>query len=446
MSLLLNGLSGLQASQKVLEVASQNIANMNTPGYSRQDAILAARSDGSYNRLSAGAGVEVQSIRRIADDYRVAALWRASSQLGFDDQMQTQVEQVEGIVGGEELSVTKGLDTLFAAFNAASEAPQSIATRQQIIASASSLADRFNQLSNNLDMQERQIDEQSQAMTADINSQISSIARLNEKIVDVQSRGGNTAQLEDQRDLAIKALSERVEVRTQSFPDGHTNVTLAGGQPLVLGAKASSMSLTAGNLSLDFKGQSFPITDPGGQLGALQSYQTGTLADIRSRLDTQADNIATQINNQLAAGFDLNGNPGAALFQFDPTSPASTLEVNPALTPEELAFIGDDGAGNPVGGAGDNSNLLQVVDLKAGFYDDFSGLVGDIAINSAQIQAQASASQSLLNDAQNRRDSVSGVNQDEEAVRLMEFTQAYQANAKVVSTADQVFNTLLGMF
>lgn len=445
MSLLLNGLSGLSASQKVLEVASQNIANLNTPGYTRQDAVLMSRGGGS-DRLSSGNGVEVTAIRRIADDYRVATLWRASSQFGYDDRMQTLVQQVEGIVGSDELSVNKGLDTLFAAFNAATEAPQSIATRQQILASASALADRFNQLAHNLDIQQRQIDEQAVAMTASINSQTASIARLNERIADVQARGGNTAQLQDQRDLAIKELAGHMELRTQAFPDGRVNVTLSSGQPLVLGNKSATLDFSGGTLSLELEGQNFPVDQPGGEMGALLTYRDVTLADIRGRLDTQAQDLADQINNQLAAGFDLNGNPGAALFQYDPASPSGTLELNPAITPEELAFIGDGGSGNPVGGSGDNSNLLDVVALKTGFYDNFSGLVGDIAIGSAQAQAQADASQSLLHDAQNQRDSVSGVNQDEEAIRLMTFTQAYQANAKVISTADQVFNTLLGMF
>lgn len=444
-NILGNALSGLNAAQTVLTVASQNISNANTPGYSRQDAILASRADTSPSRLSAGNGVEVADIRRIADDFRTSALWRSTSQSGFDGQMQTLVEQAEDIIGGEELSLSAGIDTLFAAFNAAAEAPQSTAVRQQILASADALANRFNQLAGNLDMQERQISEQTEAQVDTINSQLKNVARLNERIADIQAKGGNTAQLQDQRDLAIQSLAEHLDVRTQSFPDGRVNVTLTAGQPLILGDKASTLALDNDQLSLEYKGQNFPVTDAGGELGALMTYRSDTLAGIRERLNNQAENLADSINTQLNSGYDLNGDAGVDLYQFDPAAPAGTIRVAD-IKPEQLAFRADDGTGNPLGGPGDNANLLAVIYMKAGFYDDYTGLVGDIGIQSAQIQASAQASRSLVQDAQQQRDSVSGVNQDEEAIRLMEFTQHYQANAKVIGTADQIFNTLLGMF
>lgn len=440
-----NALSGLHAAQTVLTVTSQNIANANTPGYSRQDAILISRADTSPSRLSAGNGVEVADIRRIADDFRTSALWRATSQYGFDGQMQTLVEQVEYIIGGEELSLSAGIDTLFTAFNAAAEAPATIAVRQQIIASADALAKRFNQLAGNLDMQERQISEQTGALVDSINSQLKNVARLNERIADVRAKGGNTAQLQDQRDLAIRTLAEYVDVRTQNFPDGRINVTLASGQPLVLGDEAAALTYENDRLSLEYKGQTFPVTDSGGQLGALLTYRADTLAEVRARLNVQARNLAESLNSQLNSGYDLNGDAGADLYAFDPAAPAASIRVTDIM-PEQLAFRAGDGSGNPLGGPGDNTNLLAVIGLKAGFYDDYTGLVGDIGIQSAQVQASAQASQNLLQDARQQRDSVSGVNQDEEAVRLMEFVQHYQANAKVIGVADQMFNTLLGMF
>jgi flagellar hook-associated protein 1 FlgK len=446
MTILGNGLSGLAAAQHVLNTTSQNIANANTPGYSRQEAVLASRIDTSPNRLTPGAGVEVAELRRIADDFRIAALWRANNQAGFDNQMETLVAQAEDIIGGSELSVSGGIDSLFAAFNAAAEAPQSMATRQQILSSAASLASRFNQLAGNLDLQKRQIDEQATTLVSGINGQTASIARLNAQIADIQARGGNTSQLEDQRDLAVQKLAGNLALDVQKFPDGRMNVSLSGGQPLVLGSKPATMSLVNGELSLDLKGQVFPITSPGGQLGALQDYRNGTLNELRTSLNGQAERLAVDLNAQLVKGYDLNGDPGAELYESDANDPAASLRLAAGVEPERLGFIGDDGTGNPVGGSGDNTNLLEVITLKSGFYDAYTGLLGNLAIQSAQIQAEASASRGMLADAQSRRDSVSGVSQDEEAVRLMQFTQAYQANAKVVSTAGRVFDTLLGMF
>src|SRR5690606_28643248 len=202
------------------------------------------------------------------------------------------------------------------------------------------------------------------------------------------------------------------------------SVTLPAGQPLVMTGKAATLKLDNGQLSLTMKNQTFPVERTGGQLGALLDYQNQTLAGIRSRLDQQAEQLATAINDQLQQGYDLNGDNGIALFTFEANGAAGTLAINPQMTADKLAFIGDDGTGNPVGGAGDNGNLLEIVGLKATFYDAYTALVGDVAIPSAQIQALACASTSLLQDAQSRRVGVSDVNQDEAGIRLRNFLEA----------------------
>src|SRR5690554_7987209 len=121
MSLLGNALSGLTAAQQVLNVASQNIANVNTPGYSRQEAVIHARTDGSHGRLSPGAGVEVTSLRRIAYGYLVASLWRASSRAGYDSQTGTLLGFSEAGVGGGGLGSINGVGSLFAGLHGAYE-------------------------------------------------------------------------------------------------------------------------------------------------------------------------------------------------------------------------------------------------------------------------------------------------------------------------------------
>lgn len=444
MSLLGNGLSGLSASQQMLNVASNNIANINTPGYTRQEGTLVSRADGSTG-LSPGNGVQLTGMRRIADEFATAALWRAGSQVGYFEKMESLFGQAEGIVGSESLSIAKGLDSFFASLNSAASDPNVPAARQQILSSATSLANRFNQLSHSLDLQEKQILSEAGGVVKGANSLTTNIGKLNSNIAIAAAKGANTSPLEDQRDNLVKELAEIADIRTQAMPDGRLNISLSNGQPLVLGSSAATMSMTAGNLTLDFDGKTFSANNAGGKIGALMDYRNDTLLDIKDKLNLQAQTLADDINNQLASGFDLNGTPGAPLFIYSAPSEAGTLSVSPSITPEELAFIGDDGAGAPVGGSGENSNLMDLIALKDGFYDDFNGLVGSLGIQSATAQAEASASRELRDSAQYRRDSVSSVNQDEEAVKLMAYTQAYQANAKVISTADQIFNTLLGI-
>src|SRR5690606_24499743 len=240
MSLLGNGLSGLTAAQQVLNVTSQNIANVNTPGYSRQEAVIHARTDASHGRLSPGAGVEVTSLRRIADDYLVASLWRAGSQSGYDSQMETLLGFAEAVVGSDELGITTGLDSFFAALNAATEAPQSVAARQQVLASGNALASRFQQLSANLTLQERQINEQAAANVPTINSQRENLAILSRMVTELQAKSGNTSQPEAQRHIAVGELAKYRDVRTQLYRDDRKCVTKPARQPLVKNGKAST--------------------------------------------------------------------------------------------------------------------------------------------------------------------------------------------------------------
>ena len=441
MGMLSNGLSGLIASQASLNVVSQNVANANVKGYSRQEAVQGTRTGNSNNGLEAGQGVQVNDIRRVTDDYLNNNLWRATSSMGRNETFSDYLVQAEQLFGNDNLSVSTGLDGFYDALNFASESPQSIAPRQQVVASAEALARRFNSLAANLDTQRTQIIEQADASIAQVNTLAAEIGTLNQKIVEAQAQGGNASALEDKRDETLKEISELIEVRVARQSDGSMDISLTGGQPLVLGNSAATLVRTGSDFSLQFATQSFPFSgDVGGKIGGLLAYRDDVLDTVDAELNTIAQTLADDFNNQLALGEDLNNNPGGAVFAYDPLDPAGSLSVAAGFQAEDLAF------GAPGTGGGDNSNLLSMIDLKDGHYDAYTGLVGDMAIQSAQAQAEYSASVSIANEALAKRDSVSGVNLDEEAMNMMTFMQAYQANAKVISGADQLFNTLMGMF
>lgn len=443
-----NALSGLQASQYALNVVSQNVANVNTPGYSRQEAIFAARTSLGFGDLAVGSGVEINALRRISDGYINASLWRANTQSGYDDQYETLVKQTEAIIGSDDLNISDALDSFYEALNAASASPEDIAARQEVIASARSMSYKFTQISSELDEQERQIGDGAKAIVTGVNSQTQIIADLNDRIIEVSAKGGNTATLEDQRDSALLALSEYVDVKTSTQANGSVTVSLSAGQPLVIDGQASTMTLTGEDLAINFANESFPVAahQVGGSLGANREYIQDELAGYRTQLNDLAQSIADKVNTQLQAGYDLNSDPGVALFSYDPLNPAGSLAINAAMTPEKLAFIGDDGGGNPIGGIGDNTNIQAILGQADGFYNDYSELISGLAVSSARVQSLAASSRSLLDDATNKRDGMSGVNRDEEATNLLNYSQSYQANAKVISTAGELFDTLMRMF
>lgn len=443
MSMLNNALSGLNASQIALNVVSNNVANSNVSGYTRQQSVNSSLISNSNNALASGLGVEVSSINRITDDYLNSNLWRSNSSYGYNQAYSDRITVTEQLVANENLSVAQGLDALFNAFNSASTEPSSIAPRQLIISSAEALTQKFNTLAANLDTQRVQIEEQVDGMLGMANIQFNEIATLNQKIVDGTAQGGNISALLDQRDETVQSLSKIMDVEVARMKDGSYTISMTGGQPLVLGSSSAELTRVGSNYQVNLAGQAFSFSgDIGGEMGGILSYQSEVLDSTEASLNQQAKAFADDINNQLAAGQDINtpAGTGAPIFSYNPLDPASSLSISTAFQPEDLA-LGDIGAG-----PGDNTNLSQIIALKDTHYDAYNSMVGSLGIQSGQAKAEAQASKSIAADALAQRDSVSGVNLDEEARSLIKYQESYLANAKVVSASQQLFTTLLSMF
>ncbi|MDW2138146.1 flagellar basal body protein, partial [Vibrio sp. 2128(2023)] len=146
MNLVNIALSGLNANRVALDVTAQNVANVNTPGYSRQQALMATVGDGKSNRLSSGMGVEVTSIRRVTDQFLVKQTWSTNSLAAYAAGYTSNMSQLENTLGADGFSISAGLDSLNAALNDATVKPESMPYRQQIINESEALARRFNTL------------------------------------------------------------------------------------------------------------------------------------------------------------------------------------------------------------------------------------------------------------------------------------------------------------
>lgn len=448
------GYSGVRASQIALSATGQNIANVNTPGFSRLAPDL--KSLGGQSSVSIGGGVQVSSIRRLSNDFQNQQLWRASTDKSYFNTNQQYLTALEGLIDSEGSSVSVGLDNFFAALSEASSTPESIALRQQIIGEAKQLAQRFNGLNSNIGTQLNALQGQRVAMTSEINGLSGNIAELNAQIREMESSGRDTATLRDYRENLVKDLSQYAGIRVQEAQDGTLSVSLANGQPLVAGATAGQLKVgenVAGQqeMSLVFAKTTFPLNQQGlgGSLGSLYDMEYGALRPAQQDLHDMASALATMVNDTLAGGFDLNGDAGQPLFSYNAGSTSGMLEVD-ALAAAELAFS------SVAGEVGNNKTLLQLLDLKskgievAGntvpLNDAYAGLVGRVGSASRQNQADLSAATTVADQAQAQRDSVSAVNLDEEAVNLMAYEQAYQANMKVISTSNDLFNAVLAMF
>lgn len=455
MSIINNALSGSLAAQVALNATSQNVANVMTSGYTRQGVLLASLKP-AYSGLSAGSGVEVSALTRFADSYKSQQMWRAASGLGQYNVAQPYLTQLEQVMGDTSSGLNSGLDAFFSALNAASVAPTSSPLRQQVITTGEALAQRFNSLNQVLSNQRSSVQQQRSAAVGQINTLTTDVAALNKQIAGALAAGVNASGLIDERDLKIDSLASLVGVQVVDQNDGTRSVSLRSGQPLVVGGLAATLGVTkpgsAQVLNVSFAKESFklPVSGLGGQLGGLDELENGVLVPTMQSVTDMASQMATAFNTQLAAGFDINGNPGKPLFIFDASSVTGMLRVDPTVSAQDLGFSSD--ASLP----GDSSNLQALIATQqasltlpflgtASLGDAVTQLVGKLGMASQQNQTSLKTAQTVRSQSEDSWASTSGVNQDEEAMNLVQYQQMYKSNMKVIAVANELFDATLSM-
>lgn len=457
MTIINNALTGSLAAQVALTATSQNIANLQTKGYTRQGVLLTALQPTQAVK-SGGNGVEVSALLRFSDDYKSQQMWRSNSEANRFSHTQPYLTQLERVMGDATASLSSGIDGFFAALNASDVDPTSTPLRQQVVSEADSMAQHFNSMNNVVSSQLLSLRQQRSAVPAQANEAIATIALLNQQIVGSGSAGTNVSALIDARDQAIDALAGLVSLEVTNQPDGTRDVSLKSGPPLVIGPLGGRISVTgsatgAQTINLTFETASFVVNNQsiGGQMGGLGEFEEKVLLPLQQSIADIAENIATRTNALLSAGFDMAGAAGQPLFTFNAIgSGASGMLQLTGITATQLAFSVD--AANP----GNSDNLMQIIDLmntpitvgSIGVVllgDADTQLVGKLGIDSKQNQALLSTADTVRSQAISDWQSTSGVNRDEEAIDLVEFQNMYQANMKVIAVANSLFDATLAM-
>lgn len=458
------GLSGVLANRVALNTTAQNTANVNTPGYSRQIVSFNATSSGNFvNGINLGGGVEVGSVIRIAELSSINRLRESNELAQYSQTYFEGLSNLENMLGAEGLSLTSGLNNFFAAIDEASVSPESLAFRQQVLTNASALAQQFNAVSTQLNQQQAAQSERYGALVTNVNSQLESIAKLNTQLQEDALLGKSVSGLQDSMDKHLNELAKSVDIQVIYLESGGVEVSTPNGQPMVINGYSATLErdLSSGDpystdLNIQFQSMLTPVdASLGGEMGAIAALKTEQYEPIKALLDDMASALSTEVNTVLDGGYVLDGtqlnSPDSDLFIVTPGSEASSIAINPNLTPEKLAF-----AANP-NAPGDGSKLTELSmlsqkSLSIGsvtgktLYSAYSGLLGDIGIFTRQAESESAAAQISLDDAQVIRDSVSAVNSDEEAANMLLYLNAYEANMKVISTANQMFQTLLQAF
>ncbi|CAM3029049.1 flagellar hook-associated protein FlgK [Pseudomonas plecoglossicida] len=448
------GYSGIAAGQRGLHASAQNVANLNTPGYSRLTTVTGSLAGPSS--LSAGGGVEVSEVRRIVDDFKNRQLWHATTEMHRYKAAQEYLGSLECAMDSEGASVRTGLDQFFAALSEASSRPADLPQRQQVLDETKSLTQCVNGLNSNIDDQLKALRGQRSDIVNEINGLAGNLARLNKKVVETQSHGGDSSVLQDERDLLIGKLSQYVDIRVTEARTGALSVSLADGLPMVSGHTAGQLSIMAlagggQEVSLSFIDSHFVLGQSalGGALGGLHNVEHGELLEARERLGKMAQALTEMVNESQSRGYGLNGLVGLELLTCNPGNVTKLLQMND-LRPEGLAF-----ADKP-DEKGSNTVLLGMIELKnkkvqiqgnqVTLSEAFSSMLGQVASVSRCNQADLKTATDVAMQAQAQRDSVSAVSDSEEALAIMDYSKTVQANMKVIQVDNELFGYLLACF
>lgn len=332
MSLLNVGTSGLAAANLGLTTVSHNIANVNTPGYSRQQVVQRAAVAGGVG-LFAGKGVEVVGIQRITDQFLFQQANVATSDAASSSKQLGYLNRIADLLTSDESSIPGAMNRFFSGLQDLASRPASQTERQTVLARAQSIGQRFNEMDAQLQSMSSEIVNQIGSAAAKINATAVGISQLNQQIALQRGNGITPNDLLDQRDHLVRELSQHLKVSIVDQPDGRINVFLTSGDPLVMSDGPSRLEVTAdpynpGSVGLATSGSStggasrviLSTVDLGGGISGLMRLQSD-ISNARNEIGRMAISFASKMNDQQILGQDLNGQAGTALFRI--TTPKS---------------------------------------------------------------------------------------------------------------------------
>lgn len=446
---LATALTGLIAEQGALQVTTNNVANVNTPGYSREQAVLATGDPVVADPLTFGTGVTLQSIESIRDPLLESQIQQQTQTQGQFSTLTSALQQAQVNFTTSTSDIGTQISNFFNSINQLSTNPSDLSLRQSVLTAAGNLATSFNTTANNLTQQQASLDLSAVQTVGQINQLTQQIADLNQQVSSLENVGESAGTFVDQRQQAIDQLSALVDVSV--FPADNTlTLTTANGTPLVTGQQSYQLQtqITPSGLH-DIYSQGADITSQitSGQLGGTLQARDQEIPAIQGQLDTLAAGIANAVNTVQASGFDLNGVKGTNLFNPPPagvTGAAASLSV--AITDPALIAASSDGSA----GSNGNAEAMYALNNQAIISGQtptnyYSGIVFNVGNDAANASAEQTASSSILQQLNDQRATVSGVSLDEEAANMVQYQDAYQASAQVVTAINDMMYTVVNM-
>ena len=456
----------LLTQQKAIDVTGQNIANVNTPGYSRQRVVMQPNTPITFEPGQMGTGVKAAEIERIYDRYIGGQINRESMNLGQWEAAEGALQRIELVFDETSgVGLNQSLNEFWSAWQDLVSNPSGYSERTVLASKSQTLARTINNMSSNLQQIREDYDTNITGAVGEINAIASQIADLNHKISQVEVAGQNSNDYRDQRDLLLKDLSTLIDVTTFENDAGQITVLVGDGKPLVQSPYAWELGTQTNASGLqdvvwrDRDGSPTNITPAidGGQLKGWIDVRDGYAADYLNELDMLAEAIVTEVNTLHQSGFGLSIDPvsglpvtGQEFFAASGVTAASMSVHSDILTDVNRIAAATTATTVP----GDNRNAVAIAALqskgtmtggKATFDDFYGGLVGRVANDVRHASANHNYEEAMVTQLENYRESVAGVSLDEEMINLVKYQHAYEAAARVINTVDEMLDTVLNM-
>lgn len=440
----------LMADQGAVEVTSNNIANVNTPGYSRQRPVFEQSATITEGSLTFGTGADLQSIQSIRDRVLDLRIQQEFQQQGQVNAYLSSVQQAEAVFNNTQGGgIDSAVNAFFNNLLQLSATPADSTARQAVVSAGQTLTATVRQAAGNLVTIRKGLDTSVQSVVGKINQLTGQIATLNAKIAAVQATNPDGGALTDQRDELVRELAQEVNVSVVNADGGET-ITTAGGLPLVAGSQTFQFGLqtdpSTGLQKIMANGQDLTSEISDGELGGLLKARDQSVPAYMSQLDQFAYGFANAFNAAHQAGYDGNGNPAGNFFVPPTATAGAALQFSVQVSSGSQVAASSDGT------SGSNANANNLVALQNGGIINgqtptafLSGLTMQVGSDVSNAQAESDAENLALQQLQNQRSALSGVSLDEEASNLIRFQNAFAASARVISVINELTQTVVNM-
>jgi flagellar hook-associated protein 1 FlgK len=462
--------TGITMSRVAIEVTSENIANVNTDGYSRQTVAFKSGPTNNANGFPLGTGVQLAAVQRNHDELLQLQLVKGNSAYGESSVKEKALNQIEPFFN--ELTTEglgQGVEDFFDSWQDLSTNPSGTAERQTVLSRSQILVDTFHRTNTNLSDSLNSADSSLDGIAQSITDAAKSIASLNEQILQTERLGGNANELRDQRDYLTQEMATKVGVSYSEQSDGTLTISLPGGETLVEGNTYGTVTTrdnasglndiiftSSGGVETDVTSTIGGADNSLGEIGGTLQVRDEIVPGYLARLDEMANQLVSAVNTVHSAGYGLDGTQNNF---FDPAgTTAASISISSTLTIDKIAAATQDPT-SAASGPGDNRNALALAQLKdasltftvdgtsttstvASYYNAFVSSIGIDTQNAGNATLQ---NNSFLKQLNALRESNSGVSLDEELTNLIKYQRAFEASARMITTASEMLDTLLGM-